>query len=567
MLFTPAFEKRAQFFSIFAGILIKYSPAIRMRNKGTTGRSGGRRNNASIRKNDLNKGKPGFNRTPVGENKNRPKKGERSGPSEKREDSYSKERGPRPSSSERPEKRSFGPRSEAPRGQRPQGVAGARPTNPRGPKPGERRDESKGQGRYSRDKNESRERPYTGRDNRSSASSDKKEGSYFKERKNYKKPETNFNSGSAGEGRYKQRPEATEEGAERGPEQEGQDGAVKPEVRRKYNNERNDKGRYSRHKEFDEKAKVERAMRPKPAPLKEDVEEEAEIERPKPDRKPFVKGEFSKSKRAEAKDDSKRNFSEDREDGKSFRPRTNKTSFKSQKEDKRMRLNKFISNAGICSRREADEMIAAGVVSVNGKVITELGYKAYPTDEIRYNGEVIKTERQVYVLLNKPKDFITTTDDPEERRTVMALVENACRERIYPVGRLDRGTTGLLLFTNDGDLTKKLTHPSGRVKKIYHVELDKTLKAADMKRIAEGLDLEDGLTVVDAISYVGDDKKQIGVELHSGKNRIVRRIFESLEYKVVKLDRVYFAGLTKKDLTRGKWRFLSDMELNMLRML
>lgn len=533
-----------------------------MRNKGNTGRSGGRKNNASIRKNDLNKGKPGYNRTPAGENKNRPKKGERSGPSDAGEGRFSKER----DSSERPEKRSFSSRPDS-RGPR-TGSSDRRPDSPRGPRAGGERSEGRSEGRYSKDNERSGDRPekrtYGARPDSprgpKATGGERSEGNYFKDRKNYKKSESSFDSRGTTEGRFKPKSENEEAS-----ETEGGSTTPKPEVRRKYNNERNDKGRYSRHKEFDEKAEVERKMRPKPAPREDEEAEEEAIENAAPARKPFVKGEFSKNKRAEAKGATER-FSEAREDERPARARTSKPS-KSSKEDKRMRLNKFISNAGICSRREADEMIAAGVVSVNGKVITELGYKAYPTDEIRYNGEIIKTERPVYVLLNKPKDFITTTDDPEERRTVMALVENACKERIYPVGRLDRGTTGLLLFTNDGDMTKKLTHPSGRIKKIYHVELDKSLKAGDMKRIADGLELEDGLTVVDAISYVGDDKKQVGVELHSGKNRIVRRLFESLEYKVVKLDRVYFAGLTKKDLTRGKWRFLTDMELNMLRML
>jgi len=236
-------------------------------------------------------------------------------------------------------------------------------------------------------------------------------------------------------------------------------------------------------------------------------------------------------------------------------------------DDGEKRLNKFIANTGLCSRREADELIEAGVISVNGEVVTTLGTKVKPGDDVRYNGEPLRTERHVYVLLNKPKDFITTTDDPGERKTVMNLVEDACKERIYPVGRLDRNTTGLLLLTNDGELTKKLTHPSYNTKKVYQVELDRNLTAADMNAISEGVELEDGLAVVDEIAYIlPDDKKQIGVELHSGRNRIVRRIFESLGYQVKKLDRTVFAGLTKKDLPRGRWRFLTEMELNMLQM-
>ena len=231
-----------------------------------------------------------------------------------------------------------------------------------------------------------------------------------------------------------------------------------------------------------------------------------------------------------------------------------------------VRLNKFIANSGICSRREADELIAAGTIAVNGVVITEMGHRIKQDDVVTHEGAKLRSEKMVYVLLNKPKDFITTTDDPGERKTVMSLVADACRERIYPVGRLDRNTTGLLLLTNDGELTKKLTHPSYQVRKMYHVELDKNLKLTDMDKLSEGIELEDGLTSVDSISYVGDSKSEVGLELHSGKNRIVRRMFESMDYEVKKLDRVAFAGLTKKDLPRGRWRFLTEMEVNMLSM-
>lgn len=233
------------------------------------------------------------------------------------------------------------------------------------------------------------------------------------------------------------------------------------------------------------------------------------------------------------------------------------------------RLNKYIANAGICSRREADQLIATGVVQVNGKVITEMGFKIKPTDIIKYGGQTLKKERLVYLILNKPKDYITTVDDPQERRTVLELIQGACKERIYPVGRLDRATTGLLMFTNDGELTKKMTHPSYGVRKIYHVELDKPLKKSDLDKIADGVELEDGPIKVDEIAYVanGVDKTQVGVELHSGKNRIVRRIFESLGYNVRKLDRVMFGPLTKKDLPRGRWRFLTEAEVGMLKMI
>lgn len=232
-----------------------------------------------------------------------------------------------------------------------------------------------------------------------------------------------------------------------------------------------------------------------------------------------------------------------------------------------VRLNKYLANAGICSRREADEFIQAGVVSVNGQVVTELGTMVLRTDDIRFHDQKVSMEKKVYVLLNKPKDCVTTSDDPQQRKTVMDLVKNACPERIYPVGRLDRNTTGVLLLTNDGDLASKLTHPKFLKKKIYHVFLDKKVTAHDMQQIATGITLEDGEVHADAIEYASaTDKSQVGIEIHSGKNRIVRRIFESLGYRVVKLDRVLFAGLTKKNLRRGDWRFLTEKEVDMLRM-
>ena len=232
-----------------------------------------------------------------------------------------------------------------------------------------------------------------------------------------------------------------------------------------------------------------------------------------------------------------------------------------------IRLNKFLANAGVCSRREADEFITAGVVSVNGEVVTELGTKIKRGDEVKFHDQTVSIERKIYVLLNKPKDTVTTSDDPQARRTVMDLVKGACNERIYPVGRLDRNTTGVLLLTNDGDLASKLTHPKYLKKKIYHVHLDKNLTKADMEQIAAGIQLDDGEIHADAISYTDDFKKDdVGIEIHSGKNRIVRRIFEALGYRVVKLDRVYFAGLTKKNLQRGRWRYLTQQEVNMLQM-
>ncbi len=232
-----------------------------------------------------------------------------------------------------------------------------------------------------------------------------------------------------------------------------------------------------------------------------------------------------------------------------------------------IRLNKFLANAGVCSRREADDFIQAGVVKVNGEVVTELGTKVLRTDTILFHDQNISLEKKVYVLLNKPKDTVTTSDDPQNRKTVMQLVEGACPERIYPVGRLDRNTTGVLLLTNDGDLASKLTHPKFLKKKVYHVQLDKNVTAADMQQIADGIQLEDGEIHADAIEYAHPtDKKQVGIEIHSGRNRIVRRIFEHLGYRVIKLDRVLFAGLTKKNLRRGDWRFLTEKEVDMLRM-
>lgn len=233
-----------------------------------------------------------------------------------------------------------------------------------------------------------------------------------------------------------------------------------------------------------------------------------------------------------------------------------------------IRLNKFISNAGICSRREADVLIESGIVEVNGKVITEMGYKVKPGDTVKYDGSLIQTEKKRYVLLNKPKDFITTMDDEYGRRTVLQLVKNSCKERIYPVGRLDRNTTGVLLFTNDGDLAKKLTHPRYEVKKIYHVEVERPITTEHIKALHAGVELDDNdFAKVDKAEIIADSRnREIGVEIHSGKNRVVRRMFEAIGYKVTRLDRVKFAGLTKKDLPRGTWRHLTEKEVDFLRM-
>lgn len=267
------------------------------------------------------------------------------------------------------------------------------------------------------------------------------------------------------------------------------------------------------------------------------------------------------NRRSRKPEDSKRRstFKKDKNDKGDSRKRVSKW-------NEPLRLNKYLANSGICSRREADELIKAGDVSVNGKIITELGVKVSPKDDVRYKGKKITREKKVYMLLNKPKDYVTTVKDKYAEKTVIDIVKHACPERVYPVGRLDKNTTGVLLLTNDGELTKQLTHPSFQKKKIYHVELDKDLTKVDMLKIIEGLQLEEDYIEVDAISYVNEENKtQVGIEIHSGQNRIIRRIFEFLGYKVRKLDRVYFAGLTKKNLPRGKWRFLTPQEISILK--
>jgi len=237
------------------------------------------------------------------------------------------------------------------------------------------------------------------------------------------------------------------------------------------------------------------------------------------------------------------------------------------KNDGTIRLNRFIANSGMCSRREADTYIATGCVTVNGEIVSEMGHKVMTGDSVSFNGKLLSIEKKVYVLLNKPKGFVTTVEDPHAEKTVMDLVQHACYERIYPVGRLDKNTTGLLLLTNDGDLTKRLTHPKYNRKKIYHVHLDQKVTKSHLDEIVNGVTLEDGFVAADSVSYADEeDKKQVGIEIHSGKNKIVRRIFEHLGYKIVRLDRVYFCGLTKKNLPRGKWRFLTQDEVNMLKM-
>lgn len=279
------------------------------------------------------------------------------------------------------------------------------------------------------------------------------------------------------------------------------------------------------------------------------------------DRKPFKKTPFQK-------DDRKSSYSERKEGGRFFKKSSSFKGRLSKPSKPGMRLNQFIAHAGICSRREADKYISAGLVTVNEKTITEMGFRVMPTDNVKFSNELIKSEQKKYLLLNKPKGYITTSDDPQKRKTVMELISGACKERLYPVGRLDRQTTGLLLFTNDGEMAKKLTNPGNRIKKIYHVTLDKNLTAADLKKIAEGLNTEEGNITVEAISYIKDaPKKEVGLELNFGRSGVVRRIFDHLEYSVVKLDRVYFGGLTKKDIPRGRHRFLTEKDLAILKMI
>ena len=254
----------------------------------------------------------------------------------------------------------------------------------------------------------------------------------------------------------------------------------------------------------------------------------------------------------------------------SFSRRSSKASSNEPKkvDDGSMRLNRFIAHAGICSRREADTFIIAGSVEVNGKVVSEMGYKVLPGDSVKFDGRLLTPEKMEYVLLNKPKNFLTTTEDDKGRKTVMDLISNSSKSRLLPVGRLDRNTTGLLLFTNDGDMAAKLTHPRYAIRKIYHVVLDRALKVSDLQQIEKGIELEDGPISVDAVSYIaGATKREVGLEIHSGRNRVVRRIFEHLGYEVSKLDRVMFAGLTKKDLPRGQWRVLDAKEVSFLKMI
>ncbi len=370
------------------------------------------------------------------------------------------------------------------------------------------------------------------------------------------------------------RPYAKKDGDfERGPRKSFGDGEKKPYEKKSFSGDASSRFEKRPRKSFDDGEKRSYA--------KKDVDSERAPRKSFDDaeKRPYAKKSFSKSEGDFEKrprksfDDSERKpytpklSKLERTVEKSKKAGPSKTSNQQNVSDDAVRLNRYIANAGICSRREADVLIATGVVTVNGKIVTEMGYKVNPTDSVTYGGVPIKNETKKYLLLNKPKDYITTMDDPEERKTVMELIRNACKERLYPVGRLDRNTTGILLFTNDGDLTAKLTHPKFLIRKVYHVILDKKITTEDFRTLTQGVELSDGFVKPDALEYVGDSKSEIGVEIHSGKNRIVRRMFEHLGYEVAKLDRIAFAGLTKKDLPRGKYRFLTDKELSFLKML
>ncbi|MGM9776468.1 MAG: pseudouridine synthase [Candidatus Coprenecus sp.] len=287
------------------------------------------------------------------------------------------------------------------------------------------------------------------------------------------------------------------------------------------------------------------------------------------DGKSFSKDGRSFSRDGKSFSKEERAFSKERRVGRRDFPKGNGMGplVKKVEDDGTVRLNKFLANTGLCSRRDADEYIKAGLVTVNGKVVTQMGVRVTYEDDVRFNGERMRGEKKVYIIMNKPKDFVTTVSDPHAEKCVMDLISKTlCPERVFPVGRLDKSTTGVLLFTNDGELAEKLTHPSYQKKKIYQVTLDRNFKSSDMTKLSNGVELEDGMAYADEIAYVGDAKDVVGIEIHSGKNRIVRRMFEHLDYKVKKLDRVYFAGLTKKNLSRGQWRFLSDEEVLMLKM-
>ncbi|MFI3278078.1 MAG: pseudouridine synthase [Rikenellaceae bacterium] len=341
--------------------------------------------------------------------------------------------------------------------------------------------------------------------------------------------------------------------------------------RKPYDGERKsfDKKPYGERKSFDKKPFGERkSFDKKPYGERKSFDKKPYGERKSFDKKPYEErgGEFEKRGYGDGgKDFANKSKNAFRPRSKGDKPQGSYPRYNPNTQTGEIRLNRFLAQSGVCSRREADDYIAAGVVTVNGVIVTELGSKVQMTDEVKFNDTRLQGEKRVYLVLNKPKGYVTTLDDPHADKTVMDLVRNACSERIYPVGRLDKNSLGLLLFTNDGDLTKQLTHPSHNKKKIYQVTLDKPLTRADMDSIAHGIKLEDGEIYADEISYIKDSKDEVGIEIHSGRNRIVRRIFEHFGYTVQKLDRVYFSGLTKKNLKRGEWRFLTDVEVDRLK--
>lgn len=421
--------------------------------------------------------------------------------------------------------------------------------------------DERNENRYRGDRPERRERPSFG---------DKPErGARSLDNNKSRGPKREFGDGEKRERRsFGDKPErgarSFDENKSRGPKPEF--GAGEKRERRSFD----DSKLRAPKRDFGGKERGERTFGAKPAGRGSFEKREERPERP--ERSDSPEGSQRRSKRSFT---TERRPNEDFETSKSmrtsdFKERPKKASAKPTKsgsDDGLIRLNKYLSNAGIASRREADVLIQSGVVKVNGVPVDQLGYKIKPGDKVTYGDAAVKTERKVYMLVNKPKDYITTVEDDRERKTVMELIEGACKERVYPVGRLDRNTTGVLLLTNDGELTTKLTHPKFGVKKVYNVSLNKGLRADDFKKIIEGIELEDGLINVDDLAFVGEGKKEIGLEIHSGRNRIVRRIFEHLGYDVLKLDRVVFAGLTKKDLPRGKYRFLTAKEISFLKMI
>ncbi len=455
-----------------------------------------------------------------------------------------------------------------------------------GQKPWGRRDNSERKPWSSRDKEATGRKPWSNRDNENSerkpwTKKDDGERKPFtrrddSERKPWadksgenRKPWTRREDGDrkpwGNKSGDEKKPWTRKEEGDRKPWAHKEEGDRKPRTGREGNDRKpwadnTDEGRkpWSRNEESERKpwARREDSGR-KPWANKEDGDRKPWIKKEEGDRKPW----------ADKSGDEKKPWAARKNDGE--RKPFKRTADKEKSDDGFIRLNKYIANAGICSRREADTMIQAGAVKVNGQIVTELGIKVGPDDKVQIGDEALNPQKKVYLLLNKPKGYITTVEDPQDRNTVMMLVKDACRERIYPVGRLDRNTSGLLLMTNDGEMAKKLTHPSHRVRKIYQVEVNRSFSKSDMIKLTEGIELEDGIMSVDEIAYTGkgEEKKVLGVVIHSGKNRVVRRLFEALDYEVVKLDRVAFANLTKKDLPRGRWRFLTESEINMLKMI